>query len=292
MRPRSHLVHRLFALAIAASLSVGCESVETNKEGAKEPVRPIEAPPPEPTVKPAASRPQPNALLDLDAEEVHIGDLMENEVLSPMRPSEYCLDDGKLWKGSKYRLGDLNVFGVDAELGALVASNPVAVFGAKRQGLDSVLREAGPCPSPYEPVQVQMRSDWVPPEGGPNTTRAHLATLAYLEGSRVQTIHMAEFVEGDATTVTVRLRNPFVQSFSGLKVEAHYEGGPGKPAATMVEQVMAIKPGEWAELSIPRALKNPGPRTKAGSGLHSLELSGRIGKAEIDITLVVPHLSR
>jgi hypothetical protein len=273
--------------------------VETNKEGAKEPVRPIEATPIEatpseatPSEATAASRPQPNALLDLAAEEVHIGYLRENEVLSPMRPSEYCLDDGKLWKGAKYRLGDLNVFGVDTEHAALVASNPVAVFGAKRKGLDSVLREAGPCPSPYEPVHVQMRSDWVPPERGPNTTRAHLATLAYIEGSRVQAIHMAEFLEGDATTAIVRLRNPFVQSFSDLKVEAHYEGGPGKPVATMVEQVMAIEPGEWAELRIPRSQEPPGPRTKAGSGLHSLELSGRIGKAEIDITLVVPHISR
>ncbi len=274
-------------VALASLLLPACESAVKEKKSQTSTAQPTQ-PAPAPPAQPAASRPTPGDLIDVSTAEVHVARLVHNEPLSLMAPSEYCLDDGKLWKGSMYRLGRVNVFGLDKELAAIKGRNPIAIVGTKKLGLDSKLQSTGPCPENYEPIQVQMRSDWVAPEGGPNTTHENLKALPYIEGAEVREVHMAEFLESDTTTLRVRLRNPFSENFSGLKFEAHYEGGAGKPMPTMVEQVLALEPGEWAELSLPRELENQ-PRTKAGSGLHSLQLTGTLGKADLNIEIFVPH---
>lgn len=238
---------------------------------------------------PAASRPGRAGLIPVSGEEVHVGRFAKNERLSPMYPSEYCLDDGKLWQGANYRLGKLNVFGVDDDIAAIEGTNLIAVFGEKKPNLDSRVRELGSCPNPYEPIMVQMRSDWAPLEGGPNTTHRRLSEIRYIEGRSVQSVNMSEVLEGDDKYAELRIRNPFDMKMAGLTVEAHYEGGPGKPMPTMVEQLLALEPGEWTVVRLPRTLGDGPPRTKAGSGLHSLEIRGELGKAFLDIELFVPH---
>lgn len=284
MRPLRVAARAVSFVALASLLLPACESA------VKEPKTPTPTaqPAPPPVAEPAASRPAASDLIDVSTSELHVARLVHNEPLSLMAPSEYCLDDGKIWQGSKYRLGRVNVFGLDEKLAAIKSRNPIAILGAKRQGLDSKLQSTGPCPDNYEPIQVQMRSDWVAPEGGPHTTHKKLKELPYIEGVGVREVHMAEFLNSDDTTVRVRLRNPFTEKLSSLTFEAHYEGGRGKPMPTMVEQVLALEPGQWTELSLPRELENQ-PRTKAGSGLHSLELSGKLGKAELNIEIFVPH---
>jgi hypothetical protein len=133
-----------------------------------------------------------------------------------------------------------------------------------------------------------MRSDWIADEGGSKTTHDKLATLPFIRGKRAQSITMHEFLPGDESTVRVRIRNPFTKSFAGLSFTAHYEGGPGKPMPTMVDKLLALEPGQRVELEFPRQLEGA-PRTKGGSGLHSLDISGTLGKAELDISLFVPH---
>ncbi|MCP4446838.1 MAG: hypothetical protein GY811_16040 [Myxococcales bacterium] len=276
--------------AMACLLAAACEQApkeKTTPTPKATPIAPAETS--DSADEPTASRPAPNALIDVMAEEVHIGRLVLNEPLSIMHPSEYCLDDGKLWQGSLYRLGRTNVFGLATELAAVKGTNPIAIFGEEKQSLDSKLVSTGPCPNPYEPIHVQMRSDWVAPEGGPNSTHEKLQGLPYIEGKKVQAVHMTEHLEGDANTARLRLRNPFSVHLSGVSVKAHYEGGGGKPMPTMVEQVLALAPGEWTEISLPKRLNSEQPRTKAGSGLHSLELRGQLGKAQINIEIYMPH---
>lgn len=62
--------------------------------------------------------------------------------------------------------------------------------------------------------------------------------------------------------------------------------------AKRVQQVVSLGPGEETEISIPRQqkLEPTAQRHKSGRGLHSLELTGHLGKAEIDIEVLVPHL--
>jgi hypothetical protein len=221
---------------------------------------------------------------------MRVAQLVANEALSIMHPSEYCLEDGKLYAGARFRLGEVNVFGLDKELAALDRASVVAVVGTTKIGLDSKLSEQGPCPDGYEPIHVQMRSDWVAPEGGPLTTRAKLAGLSYVEGSEASVVEMAEFLPSDGEQVTLRLRNPFSLSLAGLTFLAHYEGGGGKPMPTMVEKVLALEPGASVEIQLPRTLGDETARSKAGSGLHSLRLQGRLGLADLDIEIFVPHV--
>jgi len=233
------------------------------------------------------SRPVDSALLDVDSREMYVGSLVRNEVLSVMHPSEYCLEDGQIWTGAAYRLGRINLFGLEQELAKVDSALPVAVYGEKNADLSSKLQEKGPCPDNYEPIQIQMRSDWVAPEGGPNTRRALLAGLPYIAVRSVRTLKIAEILESDADTVRVRFRNPFSRSMDSLRFRLHYEGGAGKPMPTMVNKVLALEPGASVEIDLPRNLapQKAGMRRKGGSGLHSLELSGTLGKAEINIKI-------
>ena len=134
-----------------------------------------------------------------------------------------------------------------------------------------------------------MRSDWVAPEGGPNTTRELLRTLPYIEGKRVASVSMVTFLESDNENVELILRNPFSLSLAKVAFTAHYEGGSGKPMATMVKQELSLAPGSETELVLPRELDGEQPRTKSGSGLHSIELRGQLGKATLNIEIIVPH---
>ena len=220
---------------------------------------------------------------------MRVAQLVGNEVKSVMHPSEYCLEDGKLYDGARFRIGTVNVFGIDEALAAMDRASVVAVSGETKVGLDAMLKLKGPCPLGYEPLHVQMRSDWVAPEGGPLTTRAKLAGLSYVVGSKASALQMAEFLPSDEAHIKVRMHNPFSLPLAGLKFFAHYEGGGGKPMPTMVEKVLALEPGASVEILLPRQLGEEEPRSKAGSGLHSLQLQGRLGLADLDIEIFVPH---
>lgn len=220
---------------------------------------------------------------------MRIARLTVNQKLSPMFPSEYCLDDGNLYQGAAFRLGKVNVFGVDAELAALKNASLVAVIGETKKGLDTQLKKLGPCPDGYEPEMVQMRSDWVPPEGGPRTTRATLAALPYQEGKQVIAVEMAEVVASDETSVRVRITNPFTLPLAGLRFVAHYEGGRGKPMASYEARELPLGPGAELELALERQSGTEPSRTKLGSDLRSLQLTGRLGQAELDIDILLPR---
>jgi hypothetical protein len=235
------------------------------------------------------ARPTQSKLIDVESQDMRVARLRANEPLSQLSPSEYCLDDGKIWKGASYRLGGVNVFGLDHQLVAFDAPQLVAVVGPTKIGLDSKLQLVGPCPKGYEPIHAQMRSDWVAPEGGPISTHEKLKSLPYQEGVRAMKVEMVEFLENDEDVVRFRMTNPFSLPLAGLKFDAQYEGGGGKPMPTLVEQVLTLQPGASTELELPRVIDSAAPRSKAGSGLHTLNLSGRLGRAELDIEIFVPH---
>ncbi len=238
----------------------------------------------------STDRVSPERLVDVESEELHVGTLIRNEALSMSAPSSYCLEDGQLYEGAGYRLGRVNVFGVDDDLDDLGGNGPVVVFGTKRPGLDAKLEARGLCPEDFEPQAVQMRDDWVAPEGGPTTTRAVLHGLSYLQGVRVRRLTVAQFERSDASTVRVRVRNPFSLNVASLAFVAHYEGGPGKPVPTLVDRDLSLEPGQSTPLEFPRQLDGSEyrPERRGGSSLYSLELRGQLGKARVDIEILVP----
>jgi hypothetical protein len=274
----------LFLLLVGAS----CES---SPKGDKLPVNNEVPEPAQPPIVETAKADTAlvDGLIDVESEPLRVARLVTNEALSEMHPSEYCLDDGKLWKGARYRLGRVNVFGIDDELAALDTHGLVAIVGDTQTGLDSKLQLVGPCPKNYQPAHAQMRSDWIAPEGGPITTHERLKSLSYQEGRKALAVDMVEILASDEAQVRLRIRNPFSLALAGLRFDAHYEGGGGKPMPTLVEQVLALQPGASTEIELPRQLEGQAPNTKAGSGLHSLKLQGRLGKADLDIEIFVVH---
>jgi hypothetical protein len=217
--------------------------------------------------------------------------ILENAPRDDMRPSEYCLDDGLLWSGARFRLHRVNVFGVDQALANLSRSSPVAVYGSQRPSLDARLAKIGPCPEDHEAVMVQMRSDWIADEGGHLTTHAALQNIPYIEGTRAVPVLLHELLGKDDTSVRIRIHNPFNVAFKDVVFQAHYEGGPGKPMPAYADQALGVAPGQATVMTISRTLAGSEalPATKSGYGLHSLELTGQVGRARLTVELVLPH---
>ncbi len=226
-----------------------------------------------------------------DEHDLFVGLLRRNRPADQIAPSEYCLDDGKLWRGSDYRLGRINVFGVAA--GEIqTGGDPVAVYAVRRPSLDAALVEVGPCPEGYgaEADRIQMRSDWVCDEGGFRTSHEKLATVPYLEASAVEVVRLHRIVDQSDTTTRIELHNPFAVALEPIALRLHYEGGPGKPMPTFV----AVDPprlpaGGSAVIEVARTPSGEpvGDRSKRQDRLFGLELRGELGRLHLDVELPV-----
>lgn len=219
-----------------------------------------------------------------------VGALRENRHGDEMQPSDYCLDDGMQYQGARWRLGRINVFGLDAELSALARSQAVIVYGREEAPLLSVLQKVGPCPDEELPV-MQMRSDWIADEGGYRTTRARLQELTYIQGQAALAVTLYEVIAADERELRLRVHNPFDAPYSEMSLIAHYEGGPGKPMPHYDSQLVQLAAGGSVEIALPRSADPDAirPPTKMGWDLHSIQLRGRVGRARMDADLTVPH---
>lgn len=270
---------------LASLLVVGCETPKVQPADPPEAsVEPMQAP----SVRGGdRSRGLSTALPAL------VGTLTKNVPYSIVRPSEYCLDDGYIYRGAPGRIGDLNVFverAVDELVGKVVLAR-----GKKNPSLLSALDKGDRCPDDYgkSPAEMpQMRSDWVSPEGSFRPTRDRLRSLPCFEATELIAIDMGRETSVTEEAVTVTLHNPFDAPLDGVKAQAHYEGGPGKPMPRFEPITLKLPAGGTQELSLP-------PRVEAGPAgrdegeprgtyvLASIDLSGRVGNVELDVSLPV-----
>lgn len=233
-----------------------------------------------------------NGLLSVD-EPALVGRLVVNAPYSIMHPSEYCLDDKQIYTGAPARIGRLNVF-ARAPVGDL-AGRIVLARGQHEPSLLAMLQRKEACPADYgsSPAEMpQMRSDWVSPEGGFKTTREKLASLQAFRARELRALDLGEKLESSADTVTVELRNPFAVPLDALETNAHYEGGPGKPMPLFRKVELALPAGDKQRLELPARI-GAGPAGQiVGSPrgvyrLHSVELKGRLGKTDFDVSIFV-----
>ncbi len=228
--------------------------------------------------------------------------LVGNAPMSIESPSEYCLEDKQLYRGSDYRAGDLNLFGALGDVQNDWRGAPVLLFGRVKRPLMSVVTKVGPCPADYENVPIpQMRSDWGSPECGQNlghSTRATLEGLDYFEVTAARRLELLEFVARDAERLTVRLSNPFdrpIEAREGgpLQATLHYEGMYGKPGARARPLELSIPAGGSQELALDRIFEGgawsaPGTkrdRVNRRHALYTLDLSGQLGAARVELSL-------
>ncbi len=233
--------------------------------------------------------------------------LVKNSPMSVEHPSEYCLEDKQLYRGSEFRAGDLNLFGATGELKRDWGGAPVLLFGSLKRPLMSVVTKVGPCPADYENIPIpQMRSDWGSPECGQNlghSTRATLEGLDYFEVSAARSLELIEFVARDAEHLTIRLKNPFDRPLEAkeggpLQATVHYEGLYGKPGARDRPLELSIPAGGSQELVLDRIFEGgprPGPGLKVDRknrrhALYNLELNGQLGSARVELTLRLVEL--
>lgn len=239
-----------------------------------------------------------------------VGHLIQNEPEHMTSPSQFCLEDGSLYEGAPHRLGRVNVFGLAGAVKPSMLEKTAIVFGERRPSLDAALKKLGPCPQDYGKnwPYIQMRSDWVSDEGGFRTTREKLRGLSYIQGAAVLPVKLHEVVRSDAgagggaskgegdgeaedatpSNTTVFLLNPFNMPIEDLRVRVHYEGGPGKPMPHFEERRVRLAPGGRAQVDVASAvIKELTSGLKGGYRLESLELEGKVGRAEINATLFI-----
>jgi hypothetical protein len=281
------------ALALAAAL-LGCERSQ-DPRGASDP----EPSPTQPGNKsaPAASRPAPpapGAIQTAGLGGVFIGVLTRNEPKSDTQPSEYCLDDGYIWRGAAHRMGGVNIMGLERELGAVKAGAVVAIHGAREPSLDAAITRGDPCPDDYHSPGMQLRSDWIASEGGHRSTHAKLAQIAFIRATRHQVLSMHEAVSEADGAVRFRIRNPLDAPLDGVDAKLHYEGGPGKPMPRFIDQPLSLAAGASVEIEAPRyidadgdALQVQGDRPRRGRyyELRGFQMRGAVGRVSLDLEL-------
>ena len=250
---------------------------------------------PSASVSPAPRTPPPSSagLLPLGSPAL-VGLLRANEPKLVTSPSEYCLDDGNLYRGAPARIGAVNV--MTSEPLAELSGKLVIAYGVLERSLVDALTLIGPCPAGYgdDSPDRQMRSDWVSPEGGFRTTRHKLQDLPWLRSSSVRPLALHRVVaNGDGTDqAVVELGNPFDTALDSLRARLHYEGGPGKPMPKFVPLALTLPPGGSQRVEV-AARVDGGPAgadegTPRGSyRLQSIDLDGTIGAARFEATLWV-----
>ncbi len=250
----------------AAATDTGCRRTPRNRDD---------------NMPPITAKPIPPA--DLEA---RVGRLSANEPESDLRPSNYCVD-GKLYRGAPARLGRTNVFlAPHLSLDDVLLGGVVLVHGITEPSLFAALEELGPCPD-NDPPPMQMRSDWLPDEGGYRTTRARLSATAAFRAHRIERIQLHEIVAVTDSVVTIRLRNPFPDAIVG-ELAIHHEGGPGKPMPHYARQPLAIPVGGHLDVAADRRLASDRPGGRP-SKLASLDIAATAGPIQIDLAIVIPN---
>jgi hypothetical protein len=220
----------------------------------------------------------------------YVGRLVLSEPLSEMAPLEICLDDAKLYRTARFRLGRVALAG-PVSLRAEDAGSIVVARGRERP-LRELLQPVGVCGPDFGEgaPQVQMRSDWVSPEGGIRSTWARVDELSYIEAQHAQVVHMHEVIRHDETSVVVRLTNPLDHGLDGLEVVAHYEGGPGKSMPKLIPQRVDLPAHGSLEITVGRRVSEEwklsrGLSRRVGYDLVSIDLSLDDPRVRIDAAL-------
>lgn len=188
-----------------------------------------------------------------------IGRLWKNRPLAFKNPSEYCLEDGKLYRSSEHSFMGMFLLAQHEKLDEL-AGNIVWAEGHIRPDLTQIISEIGPCPADYgkEESMMQIRSDWVGEETGfriGHSTREKLAKLSYFSAATLLVYHGVKSDNRDGK-VEISFTNTLDIAVANLEITAHYESTKGKPQPGYRSQKFHnILPGQTVKASFPAGYK-------------------------------------
>ena len=187
-----------------------------------------------------------------------VGRLVANQPLGLSNPSEYVLEDGRLYRGLPWRANGVNL---RIGPGSLPPAGSLVLYRYTAQpSLADILVDVGQAPEGYgarESMQ-QLRSDWMAPETGfsvGRSTRAVMKRTAWHDVSWIQPFDAIRVERGKDIRIT--LSNPTDTVMSGIEIAAHYEGGRGKPWPRYERKTIErLAPGERQTLVWPLSLTN------------------------------------
>ncbi|MBR56559.1 MAG: hypothetical protein CMH54_00715 [Myxococcales bacterium] len=238
-----------------------------------------------------------NGRLRTNAGTAYVGHLVANTKAGWATPSQYCLENGLLYKGADYRLGRTNVF-LQGPIPKGAINSAVIVYGTRVKGLDRKLKESGPCPPPEEDHTPQMRSDWTSDEADRNghTTRARLAETVYIEATRIEPLPLVTATPMETTgrnlykkNTVLKVTNVFDRPLpSNVEFAFYYEGGSGKPMPKFEPQDLGeLSPGE-SKLFLAPIPQKTSRRSRTNKWVfRGYRLKGKIGDVELNLLITL-----
>lgn len=215
---------------------------------------------------------------------VWIGQLRENVVKDLRNPAEYCLEDGYLYKSTRYRVGSMNLY-LDPEQDlSHILGRVVVVYGSMDRDLNKILVKMDKAPENYgdEESMMQIRDDWVAPETGFSIGRSTVEKLKAVEFLRCGCLqkYPGFSIKAQQGKLDLVFKNVFAEDLHHVTLFAHYETIFAKPSPRHeYKEVEVLKTGQTASISVPWEIADDGAHFSLVSA--GVKLQGRIA-ADID----------
>ena len=226
--------------------------------------------------------------------QIYIGRLNINSPLSLKYPSEYCLEDGYLYKSIPHRIGDINLYSSTPQKLDSFNGKSIIAYGIYKKDLNQILKKSTKCPENYGRKQsmMQLRSDWVSKETGfriGRSTKEKLKSFQYLEYSKITEFKGFNIVTSkNSKEIKVNFKNNLNTTLQNLSIIAQYESMRGKPRPYFkrkefkdIAQNKTISIFFQSSFEIPGAMKNKRRSTKAI--LRNIIIKGDAPQIKINI---------
>ncbi len=234
-----------------------------------------------------------------DPSVTYILPIYKNAPLSLKNPSEYCLEDEKLYTGSEYRAGELNIFSAD-EKKPLKADFRFAVISGKiKKDMNSKLKLKSDCPAGYGEMESsqQLRSDWVSKETGFSIGRSSRDIMKEISYIEVQKISEYKGFELRRTKKfgysSVYFKNSLSTDIPELTITTHYESsGRGKPYPDYRHKTYTnIQKGEKIFFEVPHKYAKEkedkkDPENAVSFHLHSVSVTAVTQDIKISLEII------
>ena len=192
----------------------------------------------------------------------YIGRLHKNVPLALKLPSEYCLEDSKLYHVSQYGFMGKFLLAQSERLDEWFGQVIIAE-GEIKQDVTQFMSEIWPFPADYgrEQSMMQIRSDWVGEETGfqiGHSTKAKLSQLYYFSARTVLPLACVSMTRR-ARETAFSFTNATDKLIDELEITAHYESQPGKPSPGFRSQKFTnIAAGQVVTAAFPQKYEEHG----------------------------------
>ncbi|HMV79067.1 MAG TPA: hypothetical protein PL048_00500 [Leptospiraceae bacterium] len=227
----------------------------------------------------------------------YIMPIYKNLPLSLKNPSEYCLEDEKLYTGSEFRAGELNIFSADEKKPLKADFRFAVIVGKLKKDMNSKLKFKSECPAGYGEMESsqQLRSDWVSKETGftiGRSSRDIMKEISYIEVQKISEYKGFELRRTKKYGYSsVYFKNSLSTEIPELTITAHYESkGKGKPYPDYRNKTYTnVQKGDKIFFEIPHkyAKEKEDPSDKSVSfHLHSVSATAVTPDIKISLEII------